>query len=182
MDGGKLLSVSIPPTVADGKQFLEEDLYDALRWSFVSAVTWHATTDEERVLAMYTNFVQSRALYDTNGAKPDDARVLHFAPSWAEPESPLYLKYMQYGKPANKRVFHLVYDRSTAANAGGPGHDGSDHIKNQVLEFAKDLRRITEQFIGCVKPQFQAIVRTTLANALSEAKKTADRHGIPNPL
>jgi hypothetical protein len=185
MDGAKLPPVPIPPTAADEKEFLEKDLYDALRWSFVSAVTWHATKGRERALAMNTNFAQSRALYEFYFAKvsePDDARAFQFVPSWAEPESTLYLKYMKRGKPANKRVFHLVYDRSIAANAGGVGHDGPDHIKNQVLEFAKDLRRITEQFIGCVKPQFQAIVRTTLDNALSEAKKTADCHGIPNPL
>jgi hypothetical protein len=126
-----------------------------------------------------------RALYEfyfTSGTKPDDARAVQFVPSWDEPKSPLYLKYMDHGKPANKRVFHLVYDRSVAANAGGAGHDGPDHIKNQVLEFAKDLRRITEQFIGCVEPPLQTIVRTTLDNALNEARKTADCHGIANPL
>ncbi len=177
--------MAIPPTIADQKEFLEKDLYDALRWSFVSAVTWHATKGRECVLAMNTNFVQSRALYEfyfTKKKKIDDARAPQFAPSWAEPESTLYLKYMKRGKPANKRVFHLVYDRSIAANAGGVGHDGPDHIKNQVLEFAKDLRRITEQFIGCVGPQFRTIVRTAFDDALGEAKKTADCHGVPSPL
>lgn len=138
---------------------------------------------------MNTNFVQARALYefyfdqkDTKQSKPDDARAHDFAGSWSETGTDLYLKYMRGGAPANKRVFHLVYGRSSAANAGGPGHDGADHIKNQVLEFAKDLHRITERFIECVDPQFRVIVRTTLNKALVEAAKTADCYGIQNPL
>jgi hypothetical protein len=173
-------------TLDEKKEFLEKDLFDALRWSFVSAVTWYATEGRpERVLGMNTNFVQARALYEfyfTRGSKPDDARAFDFAPSWTESASPLYLKYMKNETPANKRVFHLVYGRSDAVNAGGPRDDGSDHLKNQVLEFAKDLRRLTEDFIGCVEPEFQGIVRTALNRALSEAKKTADNYGIPNPI
>ena len=172
-------------TSEDKREFLEKDLYDALRWTFVSAVAWHAGDGRpERVLGMNTNFVQTRALYEfyfTRGSEPDDARASHFCQAWTKPESPLYLKYMRRGTPANKRVFHLVYGRSSAANAGGPGHDGSDHLKNQVLAFAKDLRRITERFIECVEPQFHSIVRATLDKALVEAEKTANFYGIPNP-
>jgi hypothetical protein len=175
------------PTEAEKTEFLEKDLYDALRWMFVSAVTWwHATDGQpERALAMNTNIVQARALYEfyfAAGSETDDARADDFAPSWAEAKSPLYLKYMRRGTPANKRIFHLVYGRSIAANAGGPGHDGPDHLKNQVLEFAKDLRRITENFIACVEPKFHAIVRTTLDKALDEANKTANHCRISNPL
>jgi hypothetical protein len=168
------------------KEFLERDLYDALRWTFVSAVTWHASDGRaERVLGMCTNFVQARALYEfyfAKGSKTDDARAHHFSDSWNEPESLLYSKYMRSGMPANKRVFHLAYDRSSAANAGGQGHDGPDHIKNQVLEFAKDLCRITEKFIGCLEPQLRDVARTTLSQAMDEAEKAAISHGIPNPL
>jgi hypothetical protein len=173
-------------TLNDKADFLERDLYDALRWTFVSAVAWSAGDGRpERVLGMNTNFVQARALYEfyfARGGEPDDARARDFAPSWAEPKSHSYLKYMRRGTPANKRIFHLVYGRSAAANAGGPGHDGPDHLKNQVLEFAKDLRRITENFIGCVEPRFHTTVRTALDKALCEADKTANHYGIPNPL
>ncbi len=173
-------------TADEKKDFLEKDLYDALRWTFVSAVAWYGGDGRpERVLGMFTNFVQARALYEfyfTSGTKLDDSRARHFAPSWTEPKSPLYSKYMQNDTPANKRVFHLVYGRSSAANAGGPGHDGPDHLKNQVLEFAKDLRRLTEKFIECVEPQFCDIARTALKNALNKAAQTADHYGIPNPL
>jgi len=173
-------------TADERREFLDKDFYDALRWAFVGAVTWAATEGRpERVLGMYTNFVQIRALYEffhTKGSKPDDARAIEFAPSWTEPASPLYLKYMQNETPANKRVFHLVYGRSAAANAGGPGDDGPDHLKNQVIEFAKDLRRLAEAFIKCVDPQFRDIARAALDKALIEAKKTADCYGIANPL
>ncbi len=173
-------------TSDEKREFLEKDLYDALRWAFVGAITWLATEGQpERVLGMNTNFVQARALYEffyTKGNKPDDARALDFAPSWTEPRSPLYLKYMNNQTPANKRVFHLVYGRSGAANAGGAGHNGPDHLKNQVIEFAKDLRRLTEEFIKCVEPQFRDIARTALDKALIEANKTADYYRIPNPL
>jgi hypothetical protein len=172
------------------KDFLEEDLYDALRWTFVSAVAWHASDcGPERVFEMNTNFVQARALYefyfgdkDTKERKPDDARARDFGGSWNETGTDLYLKYMCGGKPANKRVFHLVYGRSSPDNAGGPGPDGDDHIKNQVLEFARDLHRTTERFIECADKQFCDIVRTTLNQALAEAAKTADFYGIRNPL
>jgi hypothetical protein len=173
-------------TLDEKKEFLEKDFYDALRWCFVGAVTWAATNGRpECALGMYTNFVQTRSLYEffhTTGRKADDARVADFVSTWAEPSSPLYLKYMQYETPANKRVFHLVFGRSDAANAGGAGHDGQDHLKNQVLEFAKDLRRLTEEFIKCADPQFRGIIRTSLDDALTEAKKTAEHFGIPNPL
>ncbi len=134
---------------------------------------------------MFTSVTQARALYEffyTNGSKPDDARALDFVPSWTEGRSALYVKYMSRETPANKRVFHLVYGRSSAANAGGAGKDGPDHLKNQVIEFAKDLRRLTEEFIKCVELRFRDIARTALDKALDEAKKTADYYGIPNPL
>jgi hypothetical protein len=174
------------PTKDRMKDFLENDLYDALRWLFVSAVTWHATDGRpERVLAMNTNFVQARALYEFYFNKKcgrDDARASRFASQWTEPGSPLYRKYMSSNKPANKRMFHLVYGRSNPANAGGSGHEGPDHLKNQVLPFANDLRRITERFIGCAKQQFRGSAQNALDRALIEAKKTADSYYVRNPL
>jgi len=87
------------------REFLEIDLYDTLRWLFVSAVTWHVTDGRpERVLAMNTNFVQARALYEFYFSKKrsrDDPRASHFASSWSEPETPLYQNYMSTGCPAN---------------------------------------------------------------------------------
>jgi|ERR1700675_741001 hypothetical protein len=178
-------------TLDQMNEFLQKDLYDALRWLFVGAVTWEAARSQlhrcgnQDALGMYTSLAQARALYEfyyTKGGRSDDARAQHFASLWIEPKSPLYLKYMQIETPANKRVFHLAYGRGDAANAGGPGHDSPNHLKNQVIEFAKDLRRLTEEFAKCAEPDFRPIIRTTLDNALDEAKKTADSYKIPVPL
>jgi hypothetical protein len=156
-----------------------------MRWLFVNAVVWHVSENRpERLPAMCTAFVQARALYEfyyANG-KGDDARARHFADSWTESPSNLYLKYMAARTPAEKRVFHLVYGRSKAANAGGPGFEGPGHLKNQVLNFAKDLRRITEKFVICVRPEFRNLVQAALDYALVEAKRETDLRGVPNPL
>jgi hypothetical protein len=87
---------------------------------------------------------------------------------------------MSAHKPANKRVFHLVYNRSV--HSGGSGQDGADHLKNQVLEFAKDLRSLMEQFMNSADTVFRDSIRQALDNALREAKLTADLHGVPDPL
>jgi hypothetical protein len=84
--------------------------------------------------------------------------------------------------PAQKRVFHLVYGRSKEANAGGPGDDDPSHLKHQVLNLAKDLRRITENFVTIADPQFQSLVRAALDKALDEARTTATLYAIPNPI
>jgi len=171
------------------EHFLREDLRDALRWLFVGAVTWEACRSQPQrcrnqdALGMFTSLVQARALYEffyDPGKQGDDARACDFILGWDPPESELYRRYMAKRKPANKRVFHLVYDR--AVHAGGSGQDEPDHLKKQVLEFARDLRRLTEEFIKCVEPQFRDIARRALDKALIEAKKTADYYGVPNPL
>jgi hypothetical protein len=178
-------------TPDEKKEFLEQDLRDALKWLFVGAITWAASQSKphrcgnQDALGMFTSLTQARALYEffySENRMPDDARAIDFAPSWAEPKSTLYLNYMQNKKPANKRIFHLVYCRSTAANAGGPGDDDPTHLKNQAINFAKDLRRLTEEFIRCVEPQFRGLAEGALDEALSEAGKTADYYSIPDTL
>jgi hypothetical protein len=112
---------------------LEFDFFNSLRWLFVNAVVWHASAND-KLATMYTCFVEARALYEfyfsKHTSQPDDARAKHFAKSWSEPESVLYLKYMSSHAPAQKRLFHLVYGRSQPQNAGGSGQEGSDHLKN----------------------------------------------------
>jgi hypothetical protein len=177
------------PTPEERKEFLEKDFYDSLRWLFVSAVIWHASegrTGPGRLLGMYTNFVEARALYEfycTRARKRDDARAHHFSSSWTEPTTKLYLKYMGNQTPAQKRVFHLVYGRSTEANAGAAGREHPDHLKNQVLNLTRDLLALTTRFVKQIKePEFRAMAQKALEDALIEAKKTAKEHDIPNPL
>jgi hypothetical protein len=181
-------------TQQEKEEFLKKDLFNALRWLFVNAVVWHASdirpeseNRPELLPAMYTSFVEARALYEfyfSKQGKGDNARVCHFtkAKSWAEPPSSLYRKYMGPYTPAQKRIFHLVYGRSKEVNAGGPGHDDRSHLKYQVLVLAKDLRRITESFVNSAAPEFQSLVRAALDEALAEAQKTATSYGIPNPI
>lgn len=176
------------PNNAEKERFINEDLYDALRWLFVAAVSWEASRSQphhcanQDALAMFANITQARALYEFYYCAPkqdDDARACHFARAWKPKESDPYRKYMAGQKPANKRVFHLVYNRPD--HAGGPGLDGLDHLKNQVLEFAADLRRLTEEFADCVETNFRDYVRRALQKALQEAKAAADYYGIACP-
>jgi hypothetical protein len=104
------------PTQQEQEEFLEKDLFDSLRWLFVNAVVWHASdirpeseNKPELLPAMYTSFVQARALYEfyfSPQCKGDDARVRHFLTdpnSWTE-KSDLYDKYMGPQTPAQARV------------------------------------------------------------------------------
>lgn len=171
------------------EKFLRDDLRDALRWLFVGAVTWEASRSQPQrcrnqdALGMFTSLMQARALYEFfhgPGQQGDNARARDFVLGWNPPESDLYRRYMAKRKPANKRIFHLVYNR--AVHAGGSGQDEADHLKKQVLEFAKDLRSLTQQFADSVDTGFRDSVRYALEKALEEAKLAADHYGITNPL
>lgn len=174
------------PTLNEKKMFLQEDLYDALMFLFVGAVAWQATEAKEkktegcyqqRAQGMFTALVQARSLYEfyfQKKALPDDARASHFARSWAEPKSQLYQDYMCAGRPANKRVFHLVYGRGKADSAGDP-------IRDQVVNFAKDVQRITGKFAQSAETDFRGLIQAALDRALGEARKAAQRYGIAIP-
>ena len=180
-----------PNSSTDTKlSFLKDDLYDALRWLFVSAVTWEAMrekpdlcTANQDAISMLASLTQSRALYEfffANNSKGDDARASHFAPLWKPAQTSLYTTYMAPGKPTNKRVSHLVYNRS--AHSGGSAANESDHLKNQVLKIAKDIRDLTEQFGNMADANFRDLIRAALESALEQARFTADRYGIDNPV
>jgi hypothetical protein len=184
------------------RKFLVDDLSHALKELLVAAIVWKATDKKEgesalcpfqRDIAMYASFVQARALYDfysskkkripKKGEEQDDARASDFVPKgeWIklESESELYRNYMDNNKPANKRVFHLVIGRS--GHAGGPINDETKHIKNQVLAFAKELLKFTQEFRNCVEPDFQASVDCALRKALKASDEAAEGCKIPNP-
>ena len=169
------------------QEFLRDDLYDALRWLFEGAVVWEAARmmpqragRHQAVLGMYTSLVQARALYEFYYRKKsakDDVRVKDFAPRWKPTENPLYKAYMDQGMPAQKRVFHLVRDRS--AHAGGTGNAA---LNKKVLEFAQNLRGLTEEFGKNADPAFQSEIHSALARAIEDAEVAAKHYGIPNPL
>lgn len=182
---------SPPVTVPDDvtkNQFLRTDLRDALRWLPVGAVTSKAARTQphrcgnQDALAMFTSLTQARALYEffyAPAKQDDDARASHFASTWEPLETDSYRNYMAGGKPANKLVFHLVYNRPT--HSGGLGDEGPDHLKNQVFEFVRDICKLTEDFARNADPGFRDSVGFALEGALKEAKLAADHYGIANP-
>ena len=181
------------------EDFLRDDFLDSLKWLFVGAVTWHAhplkkDKDYLRAQGMFTSLVQARSLYEffnncdnSSSVSGGTVRAQHFVPSWTKPNDPkrLYTKYMAYGKPANRRVFHLVYGRANPG--GGSMGGGSDELNQQVLEFARDLRRITEEFGQCLvgdpqQDRYRELVECALAKALVAGCEHARRCEILNPL
>lgn len=176
-------------TDEEKRRFLNDDLYNELRWLFFGAVTWAASGNhlgEKDPLAMIASLTHTRALYEFyySGGKrprPGDARATHFCTihPWTPAESVLYKNYMANQKSANKRVFHLVYDRPI--HSGGVADEESSHIKNQVLNFARDLRQITGQFVQMADCQFTLSIRGALQKALREAAKESSRLRIHNP-
>jgi hypothetical protein len=201
-------------TEGSQKDFLKDDLSDALKGLFVGAVVWEAADKAEKAekkelcpflkrLAASASFVQARALYEfydpknppdkLKGEKGETAHASHFG-KWTEmeftsDELKLFEKYIRGQKatgvfrtnsPINKRVFHLAYDRSDFS--GGLGQDGSDHLKNQPLEFATNLHDITKKFIEKVEGRFRESAKAALEKAREGARQAATGCNIANPL
>jgi hypothetical protein len=163
-----------------------------LKWLLVGAVTWQAHPEGTgarylRALSMFTCLVQARALYEffyNNGKQTgpgDTAYARHFATSWNPKPTELYSGYMANKAPAQKRVFHPVYGRSEYS--GGTAADESDHLKNRVLGFAQDLKRLTDEFAAaCDEKEHRELVECALAKALRDGHELAGQYDIPDPL
>jgi hypothetical protein len=180
---------------------LEEDFYNALRYLFEGAIAWDAWKQTEEkaakgepcpiifrhqgALGMYTSFMEARALYEffhKHGARSDgddSARADDFASKWKANKSDVYRDYMAHSKPANKRMFHLVYlrsEKSGETSTKGP-------LNEHVLTVAKDLRNLAREFIEHIDDSAsQELAWTALQNALGEGQKAADHYHIANPL
>ncbi len=102
------------------------------------------------------------------------------AGQWSPNETLLYLTYMAGGRPANKRMFHLVYRRDRYS--GGTGHDGPGHLKNQIVNFAIDLLTLSRDFVKALGPMLQPHAQQALDRALDEAAAVAAEYGIANPI
>jgi hypothetical protein len=167
-----------------------EDLKDALKWLFVGAVVWEAAKGKQPcpnqdALGMFTTFVQARALYDfyyKEERDSDDARAEDFCDAtWEPPKSTLYLRYVAKGSPLNKRVFHLVYGRSGKKCARASGPSGPGHLKEQVIEFAKDLLQVTKTFVQCARQEYKDLAQSALDAAYRDAQEAAGDLEIPIP-
>lgn len=179
---------SVQGRAAEKISFLEDDFYDSLRWLFVGALTWEAASTtaavrHQAVLGMYTAAVQARSLYEFfygSVRHDDDARAVDLVGSaWVPSETDLYATYMASHRPANKRMFHLVLGREQ--HSGG-ADDGSDHLKNQVMNFATDLLALARDFVNALDPNLRPAAQSALDRALLEASVTADACGIVNSI
>ncbi|HKT89489.1 MAG TPA: hypothetical protein VJQ59_13685 [Candidatus Sulfotelmatobacter sp.] len=182
------------------RDFMEEDFHDSLKWLFTGAITWHAhPLDKDhaylRSLGMFTSLVHARALYEFfykcgQSSHPNagaTASAKDFVASWNSPadRKQLYSRYMAKQKPAQRRVFHLVYGRGKPA--GGSMGGGSAELNEQVLEFARDLRRLTEEFIRSLSENpdydaFRQLAESALSKALAVGSALAAGYNIPMPL
>jgi hypothetical protein len=181
------------------EKFLTDDLRDSLKWLIVGAVTWQAHPlegdhDYLRALGMFTSLGHARALYEFFNNSGDGtpevgetASARHFNSSWSSPSDPeaLYSKYMAKRMPVNRRLSHLVYGRDTLA--GGSMGGGRSELNARVLDFAKDLKRITQTFSTSLtgspeQEKYGELVERALDKALVEGCELAARNHIPMPL
>ena len=163
-------------------QLLRDDLTNDFACLCVAAVTWHAAeicgerTPHQKMIAMNAAILHARALYEFFLGPPpklDDARAADF--SFTPKPTSLYLEYMYSKKPieapANKRLFHLVYNRSK--HSGGDAKDERTHIKEQALPFARDLLSLTGQFVASLPTKFEESARSIISTALSKSDEVA---------
>lgn len=185
-------------TDADRTQFLQDDFYNSLRYMFEGAIAWHAWKQalEKRdqswpifrhqgVLGMYATFIEARALYEffhshnSRRSDSDDARADDFATNWRAAESEVYQDYAAHSRPANKRMFHLVYrrnEKSGETSSKGP-------LKEQVLNVAKDVLDVAGKFVENVDDSvYRELARIALRKALDEGQKAARHYCVANPL
>jgi hypothetical protein len=156
---------------------------------FEGAIAWEAwklskgSARHQGVLGMYTVFMEARALYEFIHSHklplrfPDEARADDFAsPPWQAKKSAVYSHYMDNKKPANKRMFHLVYRRSKTTGPAG-------ELNEQVLNVTKDLLYLSQEFVTNINDDdLRALGEKALQDATNEAQKAADHYGITNPL
>ncbi len=172
--------------VGDRSPQYKGDYYDSLRWLFVAAARWELDPSD-RVFTMTTALVQARALYEffyKNEPTRDDASAIHFCDAWPGKSldaNGLYAKYMATHKPVQKRVAHLTFAREN--HSGGVRPDEEDHLKNQVLKIALDIKRLAWEFARQCHQTFQHAATLALNDALNDAETEARRlYGKASPL
>ena len=160
------------------QRFLRDDFYHSLKELFISAITWQVAvekreTGQQRIhfqkdVSMHATFAQARALYEfytDDIRKCDDARATHFCEKWKGSTGLHYARFME--DPANKRIFHLVYSRQRKSLA----------LKSQVINVAKELCNLSEEFVRCVRDEFRVAAQGAWAAALKEAQRLAAIYG-----
>lgn len=135
------------------KRFIRKDLKDALKWLLISTALWkyYAGVDdkhgEEVAMAMHTNLVSARALFEFFICTGDnDAHISDLG-------IPTPYKSRRYKRgrvrnawrePINRHLAHLSVGRAgfNGARRGPTNVIGKNHLKNMMPIFEKEILRL----------------------------------------
>jgi hypothetical protein len=153
-------------TVDSQKDFLKDDLSDALKGLFVGAVVWEAADRAEKAkekercpflkrLAATESFVQARALYEfytptkdkPKGERGEPAYASHFG-QWTEKEfgvdvSGLFEKYMEDGRSraCSARILQPISAFSISRMIGATFREGQDIMARIISRISRSNSR-----------------------------------------
>jgi len=137
------------PTKAKG--FIRKDLKDVLRWLLVSTALWEYYKNidnnhgDEVSMAMHTNVISSRALFEFFTGKPrrngtgNDAYATELGISKPY-TSKLYIQGIRRRKwreAMNRHIGHISIQRSKPTNI-----KGGQHLNNMMPEFQSEILRL----------------------------------------
>lgn len=140
-------------TPAEQTRFIKKDLYDLLKWLLVSTTLWEYYKNidnshgEEVALAMHTNIVCSRALFEFFvGQSENDAHITDFG----IPHPYTSRRYKNnkppnaWKEPINRHVMHISLGRASIHNGrrGPTNVIGGKHLKNMMVEFRDEILRM----------------------------------------
>lgn len=137
----------------EAKRFIRKDLKDSLKWLLISTALWryYGSLDdmhgEEVAMAMHTNLVNSRALFEFFICTSDnDAHISDLCIP-----SPYKSKRYKNGRlrsawrePINRHLAHLSVGRVgiNGARRGPTNVIGKNHLKNMMPVFRDEILRL----------------------------------------
>lgn len=161
----------------DLQRFIEQDLFNELRWMLVAASEWNASVatdfrpvDHFQVIAMDSTFLHARALYEffidgqnpTWNPRPDTANAKRDFNVSIVPTA----TYRQYIDGINKRLFHLDINRPTPEKGGNP-IPGKD-VNDKVVVVAQDVLDAWDKFAS-LAPAYKSIMDQKRSQAIKDA-------------
>ena len=178
-------------TMTEPRDYLDEHLYDSLRWLLCAATDWHiqhtiGPEGEKRfdggegyhmqVYAMNSAFTHARALFEFLTGEPGSEH--HLGTDLFEVEriySELYCE--DWRDPLHRYLMHL-----NERNEGGevqylPTKDGGAlHLKHMPVEFAREVVELWHAFISRLDDQdrsLAALAQAKLDEAIRESEVVA---------
>jgi hypothetical protein len=172
---------------ADLQRFIEEDLYNELRWLLVAASEWNAATTKDvepanhfLVVTMDSTFLHARSLYEFF----IDAQILN--PQWNPKQNTAYAKrdfnisiaptstYTRYIDGIHKRLFHLDINRPSPEKRGVP-IPGKD-INDKVMVVAQDVLDLWDNF-AAQAPSYTDLMNEKRSEVIQEAHEASKSCG-----